>query len=552
MFGKWPKWPWTKRGASSEADSPDGGSGHLALARESLGELVGDTRLPDGIRESLARDYAAVEAMLDKLQHGHLHIAVFGRVSTGKSSLLNALIGERHFAVSPLHGETRHTEMRAWTEVDAGGVFLIDTPGLDEAGGEAREQLAVEVAERSDLVMFVVDGDITETELDALKTLISQGRPVIVVLNKRDLYTDNEVETLLASVRAKTDGLVQPGNVLAVAAEPRPQTVIAVDPDGGEVATEREQAPMIEALKLKLWDIFESEGKTLAALNASLFAADLSDQVGKRILKARRELGDRLVRTYCIAKGIAVAFNPVPVADLFAAAFIDVGMVIHLSHVYGLPLSKKEAGSLVNVIIVEAAALMGTVWALNIVSSALKVGTLGLSTILTAGAQGAIAYYATYVVGRAARQVSFARQIVGYQRAEESRFRDPRFTGQGTSFRTAKKRGRNVVLMGVHTNMCVLGRPFGIRQMVKVGFNVALARDLTDAMYDPREYPFVSHKRGTQLVVEHIEKYWCPSITGKDLMKVIPGSDDPDPAVLKADKSRRQRDTQKERQQRKP
>jgi nicotinamidase-related amidase len=82
----------------------------------------------------------------------------------------------------------------------------------------------------------------------------------------------------------------------------------------------------------------------------------------------------------------------------------------------------------------------------------------------------------------------------------------------------------NVVLMGVHTNMCVLGRPFGIRQMVRLGKNVVLARDLTDAMYDPRQPPFVSHTRGTELVIEHIEKYWCPSIAGADLMRVAAGS----------------------------
>ena len=79
---------------------------------------------------------------------------------------------------------------------------------------------------------------------------------------------------------------------------------------------------------------------------------------------------------------------------------------------------------------------------------------------------------------------------------------------------------KNVVLMGVHTNMCVLGRPFGIRQMVRLGFNVVLARDLTDAMYDPRDRPYVSHARGTEMVVEHIEQYWCPSILGQDLTRV--------------------------------
>ena len=86
---------------------------------------------------------------------------------------------------------------------------------------------------------------------------------------------------------------------------------------------------------------------------------------------------------------------------------------------------------------------------------------------------------------------------------------------------------RNVVLMGVHTNMCVLGRPFGIRQMVKLGLNVALCRDLTDALYDPRDPPYVSHTRGVELIVEHIEKYWCPSFLGTDFATVIPGSDNP-------------------------
>jgi nicotinamidase-related amidase len=79
---------------------------------------------------------------------------------------------------------------------------------------------------------------------------------------------------------------------------------------------------------------------------------------------------------------------------------------------------------------------------------------------------------------------------------------------------------RNVVLMGVHSNMCVLGRPFGIRQQVRLGMNVVLARDLTDALYDPRQRPWVSHERGTELVVEHIERYWCPSILGEDLTRL--------------------------------
>jgi nicotinamidase-related amidase len=85
----------------------------------------------------------------------------------------------------------------------------------------------------------------------------------------------------------------------------------------------------------------------------------------------------------------------------------------------------------------------------------------------------------------------------------------------------------NVALMGVHTNICILNRGFGIRQMTQLGFNIVLVRDLTDAMYDPRTRPFVSHTRGTGLVIEHIESRWCPSILSEDLTRVIPGSNNP-------------------------
>jgi small GTP-binding protein len=393
-----PGWPWRRAKTDADADGAD----HLELARESLRELVDDSRLPDDVRASLAHDYAAVRAMLDKLEHGHIHLAVFGRVSTGKSSLLNALIGDHVFSTSPLHGETRLSEMQPWKEVEASGVYLIDTPGLDEAGGEDREAIAREVAGRSDLLLFVVDADITESELAALRTVVAQGRPVILVLNKIDLYTADERERLLGSIAQRTAGIVDAENIVAVAADPRPTLVVQIAPDGTETTVERGAEPDIEALRIKLWDILDAEGKTLAALNASLFAADLSDQVGARILAARREIGEKLIRTYCIAKGVAVALNPVPVADLFAAAFIDIGMVVHLSRVYDLPLSRREAGALVRIILAESAALMGTVWALHFVSSALKVGTAGFSTLVTAGAQGAVAYYSTYLVGRIA------------------------------------------------------------------------------------------------------------------------------------------------------
>jgi len=77
---------------------------------------------------------------------------------------------------------------------------------------------------------------------------------------------------------------------------------------------------------------------------------------------------------------------------------------------------------------------------------------------------------------------------------------------------------RNIFIMGVHTNICVLKRSFGIKQMVRWGYNVALVRDLTDAMCNPADPPYVSHEEGTDLTVQFIEKFWCPSVAAKRLL----------------------------------
>lgn len=89
--------------------------------------------------------------------------------------------------------------------------------------------------------------------------------------------------------------------------------------------------------------------------------------------------------------------------------------------------------------------------------------------------------------------------------------------GQETWNLLAERGLENVILCGVHLNMCVLGRPFAIRQMVKLGKNVALMRDLTDTMYNPDRPPGVDHFTGTDRVVAHVERYWCPSFTSADL-----------------------------------
>jgi nicotinamidase-related amidase len=82
---------------------------------------------------------------------------------------------------------------------------------------------------------------------------------------------------------------------------------------------------------------------------------------------------------------------------------------------------------------------------------------------------------------------------------------------------------KSLFFTGVHINMCVLNRSFGIKQMTRWGVNCLMVRDLTDSMYNPKRSPYVSHDRGTELVIEHIEKHWCPTVTSGELTRVLTG-----------------------------
>lgn len=375
---------------------------HLLEANRNLRELLEDTSIPSPVRLELRSEFEQIENMLEKLRREEIHIAVFGRVGAGKSSLLNALAGSKVFETGPLHGMTRDAEQAAWHSVSEGHAQLIDTPGIDELEGAEREILATEVARRADILVMVCEGDLTTREFSALRDLAERRRPLLLVLNKCDRFSVEEREMLVQRLRERCAELLPPGHILTAAADPRPETVIRQEADGAEQEFRRPRKPDVRQLRSLLWEVLEREGKTLAALNAALFASELDSKVARRVVEARQAVAERVIRNYCITKGLAVAANPVPVADLLAAAGVDIALVIHLGDVYGFQLSRREAARLLLTIATQLAALMGAYWGVNLVSSALKTVSAGLTTALTATAQGALAWYATYLTGTVA------------------------------------------------------------------------------------------------------------------------------------------------------
>jgi hypothetical protein len=381
---------------------------HLLDANRNLRDLIEDTSIPAAVRAELSEEFDEIHAISEKLRNGEVHIAAFGRVGVGKSSLLNALLGRAAFSTSPLHGETVTEDHAAWRSLRDGNVVLIDTPGIDELHGADRERLARRVVRRADITLMLCEADLTDTEFRALESLCGAHRTVLLVLNKADRYTAAERDLLLQRLRERCAHLLPPDRILAVTADPRPETLIRVDESGREREQSRSRAPDVDELKGTLWRLIEDEGLALAALNAALFASELDEKVASRIVAARKAAADRIIRNYCTGKGLLVALNPVPVTDLLAAAGGDIAMVIHLGEIYGFRLSRREASKLLLTISAQMIALMSAYWGMNLVSSALKTASVGLSTALTAASQGALAWYATYLTGRMA-QTWFAR-----------------------------------------------------------------------------------------------------------------------------------------------
>ena len=374
----------------------------LLQANQHLRDLLQDTTIPSAVRADLSREFDEIDAISRKLRNEEIHIAAFGRVGVGKSSLLNALLQKDEFNTSPLHGETRAEKRAHWRSLKKGHLILIDTPGIDELDGEQRALLARDISQRADLILMLCDGDLTETEFKALKNFCEARRTVFLVLNKSDRYNSAELELIMQRLRERCVSFLAPGRIIAVAAAPRPEIVIQTDQNDLDREFRRERAPDISGLRVELWDMLEKKGKSLAALNATIFASELDEKIATRIVEARRSVAEKIIRNYCISKGLLVAVNPVPIADLLAAAGTDIAMVIHLGEVYGFRLSKKEASKLLLTISAQLLALMGAYWGVNLVSSALKTVSAGLSTALTAVAQGSLAWYATYITGKMA------------------------------------------------------------------------------------------------------------------------------------------------------
>lgn len=297
----------------------------------------------------LAGSLASLDRQLQRLRKLELRVAVFGRVGVGKSSLVNALVGQELMPTDVAHGCTRRQQAVAWPHPIAGltSVALVDTPGIDEVSAAARARLAARVALHADLVLLVLDADISRVELDALNTLVASGKPVLTVLNRSDCWAEKDRSALLVSIRRRirrhcqgTSGLHLQAP-LAVAAAPRQATQLSDGRVRSEVQTSR-----IDALSQTLHQLLSSQGEALLTLNALRQAERVQHQIEKGRLQRRRQDAQSMIGRFAAIKATGVAVNPLVLLDLAGGMACDTALVMQLCQLYDLPMGGPAARQL--------------------------------------------------------------------------------------------------------------------------------------------------------------------------------------------------------------
>ncbi len=380
-------------------------------ARESLEETLRGLKLTPEEETALADELRQLRELAQKLDETTIEIAAFGMVSRGKSSVLNALVGQEVFKVGATHGTTVARAAQKWEQstlgrpgLEGARLVVVDTPGIDEVGGEGRELLARDVARHADLILFVVSGDMQRVEIEALAALREAQKPIILVFNQIDRYPELDRDQIYAKIKdERVRHLVRTEDVVMTAARPDAYRVKLQLPDGTtEVQWER-PAPLIEPLKARILDVLDREGKALVALNTLLIAGDLHSEIVARKIQIRDNAANKLIWNFSLAKGAAVALNPVPVADMAGGLAVDVGMIMTLSKLYGIPLTRRTAANLVRDMMLALGAMGLVSVASRLLASGLKSSLAGL-TVATGGLAAPLTFlgYGAISLGQAA------------------------------------------------------------------------------------------------------------------------------------------------------
>jgi uncharacterized protein len=372
-------------------DAKDAAELNLTTAQQQVVQIQDEVTRQALLEES--------QQIAENLERGAIRVIVFGTGSVGKTSLIAAMAGQvsgKFEVTNTMTDEVAGkvgaamgtTDRSVEYSVDLRGldrqIILVDTPGILEAGlaGTDRGRIALEEAAAAAMVVFVVDNDLRQSELEPLQAIASVGKQSLLVLNKADLFTAADRELVLNQLRSRVTGLIEPENVVAISASPR---LLTLEDDSSH------QLPAnINPFLDRFAQILLARGEAMVAANILQRSQQLSSAAKLLIEAERKKQSLQIVTKYQWMSAGAIAINPLPVVDLIATAAINSQMIIDIGKVYGCQIDKSNAKEL-------ALSLGKTVGGLGILRGSIELLSNALKLTI-----------ATYVVGKAIQGVTGA------------------------------------------------------------------------------------------------------------------------------------------------
>ncbi|MDJ0940384.1 MAG: 50S ribosome-binding GTPase [Woeseiaceae bacterium] len=289
--------------------------------------------------ESAGVDVESAQEELQELasrrEAGSIHLCFFGEVSTGKSSLIKALVPEADVTIDVVGGSTDDIRHYRWRSTEGQEILLTDVPGT---GGhdEGFDELALEEARRSHVVLFVCDSDLTRAETDAVRALIGLGKPLVLVMNKADRFSVEEQATLMQRLLERLEGIggeVGRDRVVAVSAGGEVDVIERAD-DGSESVSRRQRPADIGVLVVAINRLLDVAEPLDLRRDRAVFAL-AADKLAEAEAVYRVQRSEQIIRnsTRKAVVGSLAAISPG--TDILIQGYIGTSMTQELCKLYG-------------------------------------------------------------------------------------------------------------------------------------------------------------------------------------------------------------------------
>lgn len=291
--------------------------------------------------EKVGMDTDELRRELERLQErkdsGTIYVALFGNVSTGKSSIIKSLLPDAEIDISVKGGSTQEISQYTWSSGSGDQLVLTDLPGRNEASGSL-DEMANDEAVRAQIVVYVTDSDLSRTQFDDIQELLSFGKPMIVVLNKSDRY--NEEERALLKGRFE-ERMPNKARLVFVQSGGR-EEVIRIDKDGKETALIRTRKADVNELAEALQSEIDEQSHLLETLrDASVFVL-VKQKLDIEKIDFRRDKAEAIVKSSTRKAVLGAMASVSPGADIVIQGYLGTRMVKELCELYNSPVKQLD------------------------------------------------------------------------------------------------------------------------------------------------------------------------------------------------------------------